>query len=187
MDITGNRVFLRPLTEDHLPILHEWRNSESFINLCSMRRNIVSFEDFQKELRSDFRRDRYQQMIVYRISQPCPIGTIFSYNFNQMDGHVFLTTYIEDKLNGIGYGAEAFFLYGLELFKKFNLYKIYTDIYSYNKLSISTLKHYSFVQEGCFKGHRLFNNQRCDLIRFAFYRENIDSAVKLMQRMKMVK
>ena len=107
--ISARGITLREITENDLPILHNWRNNDHFMTFCSTRRNTVDIDQFKQELMSDFKRDRHIQCLIMRIGRP--IGTIYSYGLNKTDGHVSITTYLVADNERRGYGAIAFALF----------------------------------------------------------------------------
>lgn len=181
--LIGRHILLRPLENQDLETLYKFRNSLSFINLCSVRRNTISIEEFKKELEKDFERDRHIQFLIEHKKNNQVVGTIYSYNFNKADGHAFITTYIDDQFQNKGYGAEAFILFLSYLFKTYSLYKVYTEVYEYNFPSLSALQNTDFSEEGRFKKHKLFDGKRYDLIRFAIYRSSLDKIDGFLSRL----
>jgi RimJ/RimL family protein N-acetyltransferase len=169
--IEGKRTVLRQIDESDLLTLHEWRNSPSYMGLCSTRRNTVSLCEFRREIAKDFSRDRYLQCIISRKNEA--IGTIYAYGLNRSDGHVFVTTYVKPGYEKSGSGAEAFILFVYHLFESLSLYKVYSEVYSYNQHSLSCLKNGGFIEEGRFVGHRLHAGQRFDLVRLSLFRERV--------------
>lgn len=180
MPLVGRRVHLREIIKSDLIILHKWRNTESFMSFCSTRRNKVSLDEFDEELSADFSQDRHKQYLIF--NQDVPVGTIYSYGLNHTDGHVYISIYIVPECERSGYGAEAFALFLWYLFESLSLYKVYTDAYSYNEHSISCLRHAGFVEEGRFKGHRIYCGERYDLIRLAFSQDEIPRLEKYVTR-----
>ncbi len=49
------------------------------------------------------------------------------------------------------------YVFSKYLFETFNLYKVYIEIYEYNKLSINTARRLKLSEEGRLLKHRLFN------------------------------
>ena len=169
--LKGRRIWLGEIKKEDIPILCEWRNDARFMSHCSTRRNNVLLRDFEKEIEFDFGRDRYLQCMIFKREKP--VGTIYSYNLNRTDGYVFVTIYIVGDYEKRGYGVEAFALFLFHLFQTIQLYKVYVEVYSYNQHSLDCLKKAGFIEEGRFKGHRFYQNQRHDLIRFAFFRKDL--------------
>jgi RimJ/RimL family protein N-acetyltransferase len=187
MEFETKHILLRPIEEKDLPLLHKWRNSVDFIKFCSVRRNPVGYEDFIAELKRDFEKDRHLQFIIEAKNKNVPIGTIYTYNLNLIDGYVFITVYLDGSYRRRGYGVEAVALLLRYLFESLPLHKIYMEVYAYNNLSMSILKRVNFVEEGRFKEHRFFEGGRHDLIRFAVYRNFLEEVVKFLDGLKSTK
>ncbi|MBI2482319.1 MAG: GNAT family N-acetyltransferase [Candidatus Vogelbacteria bacterium] len=177
------RVFLSPATEENINLLWQWRNSNSFRGLCSNRQDTLSLEEFSQELVGDNKRDRHEQYIICRTKDKLPVGTIFSYNYNSTHGYLSVTTYINDRYVSHGYGVEAFLLFGAYLFLTYDLYKIYTEVYAYNENSLKIMLKAGFKEEGRFRGHRLHNGSRSDLIRLAFFQEDIGPQLEWLKKL----
>jgi RimJ/RimL family protein N-acetyltransferase len=178
------RIYMRHICNSDLKILCQWRNSQDFRKYCSVRRNKISLPLFKKELQKDFRRDRHLQMLIFLKRTNKPIGTIYSYGLKKTDGYACVTTFLSRSYQKKGYGVEAVALFLYCLFSNYSLYKIYMDIYEYNKSSLSTIANAGFSEEGRFKEHRLYNGKRYDLFRYATYRKNLSKITKLLRRLK---
>lgn len=169
--IKWRRTSLHQLTDDNLPLLFNWRNSATFLYSLTARRELSTLEEFKTELKRDFSKDRHLQFIIHANGK-C-VGTIYSYSFNYLDKYCFLSVYTDDNLQGAGYGIEAVIAFCKYLFFDFNLFKIYFDIYEYNKKLISLLKKRNIRMEGQFKQQHIFNSERFDVLRFAIYSSDI--------------
>jgi len=185
--LCGKLVHLVPFDSSiHLPLLLAWRNEASFLANCTHHRNKLSFEEFEAELHNDFRNDRYEQYLIFREGKF--IGTIYSYDLKKTDGYIFVTTYVAIEARGTLACFEAFTLYLFHLFSSVpSLHKIYVEVYSYNTVSHKILIKAGFQEEGCFREHRLFGGQRHDLYRLAFYRNQLDSVRKQIERVMVQK
>lgn len=170
------RIRLRPAIENDYPLLFQWRNNPGYIKLCSTRRYSVNWQHFLKELKIDFRCNRHLQFLIELQSSQQPIGTIFSFSLNKIDGYVFITIFLEEKFVGKGFGVDAVALLIVHLFSILPIHKVYFDVFGYNDFSASALRGIGFAEEGRFKEHRVFEGVRYDLFRFAVYR---DSLVKI--------
>ena len=171
------------MAEADLSILCEWRNSDVFLKNCSNRRNHVTVEEFAIELKKDFERDRHEQFIIELRRAGEPIGTIYSYNFRSADGYAFVTTFLADGFRNKGYGAEAFAIFLYHLFTVHDLYKVYTEIYSYNGDSLKAMQGAGFTEEGRFRNQRLFKGARYDVLRYAVFRDDLPRARLFLQRL----
>ena len=186
-ELETKRISLRPIEETDYPVLFKWRNEFRFLSLFSAKREVISFESFIKEIKREFERNRHLQFIVSRKDTNKPIGTIFSFNFNPVDGYVFVNIYIDSEEENKGYGVEGIVLFVYYLFMFFPVRKICFEIFSYNNLSLSTMQNgsrYGFCEEGRFKEHRFFNGKHYDVFRFAIFRNSTDKISKLLERFK---
>lgn len=175
-NIEGKNIVLQKINNYNIYLLYEWRNNPSFLRYLTARPKIASFEDFQLELERDFTRDRHlQYLISYRNTF---FGTIYSYSYNNYDRYYFISifTLLEFKNSGLGITAVAIFC--KYLFKRYNLFKIYFDIYDFNSQLVSALIKRSFKIEGKFIKQHLYEGSRYDVIRFAIYLEDINAWAK---------
>src|SRR3989344_4383520 len=146
MILKGKRIWLRKYNYKDIPTLYNWRNTFAFRAYCSTRRNEVSLDEFRKEIFKDFKKDRHLQCIILRAGTE--IGTIYAYNLNRTDGYVYVPTFIDPKYEKSGYGAEAFSIFTYYLFRSLQLFKVYSEVYSYNTHSLSCFNQPEFVEEG---------------------------------------
>ncbi len=171
------RVRLVPLRDVHLPILHHWRNSATFLRNCTNRRSGIDYSGFVAELNGDFRRDRHEQFVVQRKSDGEFIGTVYSYNFNRVDAYAFITIFLQDDKQHLGYGVDGVALLLQHLFTTRGLFKVYMEVYEYNSAVINVIKKTGVMtEEGRFRKQRLWNGERYDVVRFAIF---IDSLVAI--------
>lgn len=184
-EIHAPLVVLSPLNESHLQTLFDWRNSSDFLQYCTNRRKILTLEEFKKELQKDFSFDRHRQYIISKKSDCEMIGTIYSYSFKPVDGNIFISTYLKTNSRSAIYGFESTTVFCLWLFSEYeSLHKIYMDVYEYNSISLSSLKKAGFVEEGRFKEHRLYDGKRWDMFRLAFYRSQLGSSKRFIDRVR---
>ena len=182
--LKGKRARLRPITEEvDLPILYKWRNNLDSLYLWSVRRYPVTFDEFTEEFRHDLETDKHVQMIIESNSTKEPVGAIYSYDVNFIDGYCFVTIYVDSPYVRKGYGAEALPLFVNYLFTYFNFYKIYMEVYGYNDISISGIQKAGFLEEGNFKEHRLYDGKRHNMLRFALYRNRLPYIRKFIGRL----
>ena len=112
--------------------------------------------------------DRHLQFLICINQQP--IGTIFTYSYNKVDKYAFVSVFIEDEYANRSYGIKSFLKLSQQLFgSSINLYKLYIDIYDYNKKMLSIIDKCKFSIEGVFKDQHLANGKRYDVYRYAIY------------------
>ncbi len=180
------RIFLRPAEKSDIPLLYIWRNTESYRELFSGRRNIISMEEFEVEYKRDAERLKHVQFLVCLKTNKNPIGLIYSYNYVPTDGHVFMGIFVDEHFRKIGYGAEATILFVKFLFDMYPIHKVLAEIYSYNKPSLSGSKNLGFVVEGEFKNHRFYKGRYWNVLRMALYRENLARLEKIHNKISLI-
>jgi RimJ/RimL family protein N-acetyltransferase len=173
MQIQHKNLVLAKLQPNDYEILFGWRNSASFLNYCTNRKPIENLEKFIKEIETDFSKDRHIQFLI--LFKEKAIGTIYSYGYNSFDRYCFITTYVCEEYKHLGLGIKAFIMFSELLFTKYNLFKIYSDVYEYNINSMSLFIKSKMKIEGTFIRQHLFEGDRYDVIRFAFYQDDITS------------
>jgi RimJ/RimL family protein N-acetyltransferase len=187
MKLETKDILLRPISESDLQILHAWRNTDSYMSLFVNRRNLASFEEFKFEFKKDLERQRHVQFLIVFKKTGEPIGLIYSYNANMIDGYVFMGTYIDDRFQRRGYGALATILFIKHLFDVYPIQKICLDIFSYNTASISGSVNLGFAKEGEFIRQRFWFGKYWNIIRLALFREDttkIDSLYEKLIRIR---
>lgn len=179
--MSDHSVILRPVDCKDYQFLFTIRNNFDDLHLWSIRRHpLYSIEQFSIEFENDLQTDKHVFLVIEYKKEP--VGFVFSYSPQFVDGNCFVTIYLlpETRLRGLGPFALGKFL--LYLFDTFNFYKVYCDVYSYNKASFSTLKTFGAEVEGCFREHRFWNGQRNDMIRFAIYASSKESINQIVNR-----
>lgn len=180
--LESSRIRLRPVEEKDYPLLHKWRNESKFLALVSPKRELVNFDKFALEMKRAFERDRHLQFMIELKETGLAVGTIYSFGLNLTDGYVFINVYVDEKYERFGYGAQAGILLLCYLFDFFPIFKVYFDVFGYNSHSLSTLTSAGFKEEGRFVGHRFYEGQRFDVIRFAAFRDSIQRIRKIEER-----
>lgn len=172
--IEGRRISLSQFEPEDFCLVYQWRTSNHYFNLCALGRKVVNFETFVRRFRRLTESGDSVQLVIRRKKDNVKIGYVLSYDTNRADGYTFVTVYLAPGNEQVGYGVETTFLMLDYLFRNFGLYKIYTDVWEYNQSSVECLKGANLKLEGRFRGHRLVNGVRHDLLRFAIYRLELE-------------
>jgi RimJ/RimL family protein N-acetyltransferase len=159
------------ITPDDVPILLKWRNSNSFLSLCTKRETTLTENQFREELRDDFRFDRCEQVLIVVDGEPA--GTAFSYRYSAAGRHVFVSIFLEEQYRGHAIGVYALANFVAGIFRRIDLHKIYLETYSFNTTVVRLLTRLGFSLEGEFKEHCMHRRGRHDLLTFAAYRETM--------------
>ena len=167
-----DRVKLRlPRTED-TDLLYQWRNDLTDLGLWYPRRHPIDRESFREEL------TRFEQEHVHiRLMIDCNgeiVGTVYSYDANLVHGWTYIAIFV-DKNHRMLRAAVAPIAWGLlveYLFKSFPFRKIYAEAYSFNKISLKTLKSAGLKLEAQIPQHFYWQGEHHDQYIFALYRED---------------
>lgn len=157
------RLILKPVENGDLNILSEWKNTEDFLIFVSSEKN----------------NRHHLQFMIYLKKENKPIGVVYTFSYNKLDGYMFLNVFIGKEYRRMGYGAEACIITICYIFDSFPIYKIYCDSLSSNTQSILMMEGAGLEKEGFLKGHRLCNGVRHNVIRFAIYQHNLGLIRKL--------
>ncbi|RYE50744.1 MAG: N-acetyltransferase [Sphingobacteriales bacterium] len=167
-----DKLQLTAYNDSYTNHLFVWRNTSLFLSNLTARPAIDDLRQFKTEIQRDFSTDRHEQFVI--LVDEYPVGTIYSYSLNKIDKYCFVSVFIIDTLISSGFGAKATILFCRYLFDKYELYKIYFDIYDYNKLVVALLKKKNISLEGEFKRQHIHNGTRHDVLRFALYKKDIE-------------
>ncbi len=135
------------------------------------RRELPTYEVFANDLEWRLKHTILAQVMICERNDETPIGTVYAYDANLVDGYAFGTIYLPDAYRRQKIGVEALILFIDYLFAYFPLRKLYSEVYGYNQPSLSMMRAAGVVEEGCFRAHRYFGGQYADLYRFALYQD----------------
>lgn len=120
-------------------------------------------------------------MIIINVSNDLPVGFIYGYDYNTLNGYIYLAIYIDEKSRNNVIGAEAGMLFLNYLVEKYPIRKVYCTVYEYNKPSFKMLKNAGFKTEGVLKEHRYFNGKYHNMYIVSLEREGV---LSLKERLK---
>lgn len=161
---------LAPLKAKYTPLLYEWESDVSSLFLWTARKAVSSETEFNEALASRLR-NYYHVFFMIEDSREKPVGFIYSYDANLVDGFVFVTTFLEPSSRRNGLGAKAGVLFYDYIFSYYPLRKVYCDVFDYNKDSLDAMKNAGFEVEGTFKQHRFFKGTYHTMYRLSLYRK----------------
>lgn len=160
LTIESKLVRLTECSRADIRTLYHWRISPIFLNTCTQRRHL-SFLEFCREIRNDFKTDRHEQYMIYSRNKSEAMGTIYSYGGNEIDSSVFVSIYIASEFQKKGIGVYAFATYIKYLFESKNIKQILFDVYATNHRVLDIfckthLKQYLSISEHTSKDRKIF-------------------------------
>lgn len=130
--------------------------------------NANSFEAFQQKFANKLFAN-YNDFLVIEVEGKFA-GFVASYDYKVVDGHIKGMIYIDPKYRS-GYVGMAGIEFANILFQYYNIHKIYTEVYSYNKYSISYHEKIGFTEECRLKDYKYFDGSYWDVIYYQISRE----------------
>lgn len=161
------RLVLRPVEEQDSTTLSRWESTEDY-----------------REYVSEVKIRHHLKFMICLKKSGSPVGVLYTFSYNKVDGFMFLNVFIEKRRRRLGYGAEACILAICTIFHHLPVYKIYCDAFSHNTQSIEMMRGAGLEQEGFLRGHRFYNGKRYDVARFAVHHENLGHLTNLLSRFK---
>lgn len=170
--LVGNWVYIRPVSRDDYPAIHEWRSDLRYLHLWQAQRRVLSFDEFIPEIESTIRTSIL--LTVVETSSNRPVGIVQAYNVNQVDRWAHLLMFLEPDSWSRGYALEAGILFTRYLFRNYGLRKLYAETVEYNEASLTLLRRIGFVEEGRRRHHTWYDDRYWDSLLLALYREEWD-------------
>lgn len=158
---------LRPLREEDLRTVLEWRNSEQ-IRENMYTTHIISWEEhwawFQKI------NDQSKKNHMVFTYENLPLGVINVSSIDEINNRCHWGFYIGEEAAPRGSGMAMGYL-GLQyIFEELGIRKLYGEVLGFNEASIKYHKKLGFIQEGHFREHILRGKQYIDIYCFAILR-----------------
>lgn len=162
LDLKGKYVKLIPFDEKHLDYLYEHLTTN----------NIEGFEDCELKQKNDLYKFMHNlniniKVFIKELSSNKTIGYIAGYNYNKVDGYIYITSILEEQNH---LNQEALKIFIDYLFKCFPIRKIYCEVYeNNNKLDI--FQKIGFSEEAILDQDVFFDGKYHNKHILAVYRE----------------
>ncbi len=138
MSINGQRIVLRALELEDLPLLHRWSNDEALWSLLGGWHFPVSREA-QRDWLLGLKGDPLNQRFGIEVAQHGLIGTANLVGIDWKNGTAEHGMMIGDSaLRGQGYGTEVISTVMRYAFDELGLHRLWTTIIEYNEASLAT-------------------------------------------------
>lgn len=145
--IIGERVILRPLGREDLPMMCKWRNDPearrflfSYLPI-SMAEEEVWFEGYLRQGKN--------RVFIAQTRDGKPIGYLLVSNIDHKNQNAEIGIHIDEKeYQGQGLGKDALRTLLRFLFSEMNLHRVYLYVHDYNERAINFYKKMGFVMEG---------------------------------------
>jgi len=163
---------LRPLAENDLRLVLNWRNSERIrINMYS--EELISWENHC----AWFSRIQNSDTTAYFVIEfkDKPIGIVNFTSIDRVHDKCSWGFYIGDTTAPRGSGTALGILGLVQAFEHLHIRKISAEVFAFNEASLRFHRKLGFVQEGCLSQHILKPNGYQDIVLFAKFFNNWDT------------
>ena len=165
--ITGNQIYIRPITEQDTDNIIRWRNSDS------VRPYFIYQKPFTKEGHLKWLKDMIYsgngfQFIVCRTEDDKPIGSTYLRDYDKECRKAEYGVFIgEAEEKGKGIGTEMLKLTMQFAFQEVKLHKVFARAFSDNLPSVKSFLHEGFQQEAYLKDEVYINGEYRDIVFLA--------------------
>jgi RimJ/RimL family protein N-acetyltransferase len=174
--IAGQRLRLRPIRRDDLPILRTWFDDPETMRFWGHPSPLVIEDQFEDDLKGRYARFDDAGYFLIELLDGTPIGRI---GYEQLDPqtrsaavHILLGT---QEVRGQGYGTEAMVTLLRYLFHQRNLHRVSLEVFAWNERAIRSYMKVGFVVEGRLRDDQFFDGQYHDSIPMSILRDEFDA------------
>ncbi|MFC5604404.1 GNAT family N-acetyltransferase [Sporosarcina koreensis] len=154
----GERIRLRKMAMEDVPIYHEWRNDIEVMQYTSPSLDVYTYTDTENFVKNITGSHNSKGYIIEEISTGKPIGVTSLINIDYRNRNAECIIDIGEKNYwSKGFGREAFQLLLEFAFKELNLHKVFLRVFSYNERAIRLYQKLGFNEEGNLK-EQLYRN-----------------------------
>lgn len=165
--LTGTKITLRALTEEHTPWIVKWRkNPEVCRNLYSQTE--ITTDSHLRYFNAQVVTGRCVQFVIYTNADMQPVGSVFLKNIDTQSHKAEYGIFIgEDIARRRGYGSEAARLIVDYGFHTLDLNRIYLSVLNDNLSAIASYEKAGFLKEGLLRQDFCRNGQFHDVVLMA--------------------
>lgn len=165
--ITGDRIYLRPITEADTPLIIRWRNSEGVRPFFIYQKPFTE-EGHKQWLKTMIESGNGYQFIICSKADDTPIGSTYLRDYDKECKKAEYGMFIgEPDWKGKGIGTEALKLTIQFAFEDIHLHKVFSRIFSDNQSSIQSVLRGGFEEEAYLKDEVFVNGTYRDIVLLA--------------------
>lgn len=162
--IEGERIYLRPITEEDTDMVLEWRNSKPVVENFIYRKPITR-EDHLHWLKTRVNTGEVIQFIICDKKTGRGVGSSYMQHIDMQNETAEFGIFMGNTEGlGKGVGTEANALTVSYAFQELGLHKLYSRVLSYNIASRKMLERVGYSEEGYFKDELVIEGKRTDVV-----------------------
>jgi diamine N-acetyltransferase len=171
--IVGERIRLRAIEYEDLPMLVEWRNNPQ-VNRFFFEHEPLSLVMQREWFERSLQRKDEKFWIVETIDEAEPIGTVALVNIDWRNrkAEVGRVLIYPQEYRGSGYGIELMSLVLKFGFEHLNLNRLYCEVFADNRAALALYGRMGFREEGQFRKHIYRDGHYEDVIYLACLRDD---------------
>jgi diamine N-acetyltransferase len=179
--LEGERLYLRPLEREDLPLLRRWANDPEVRCLTGETTPMsgAGAEDFFEKVRAD--RDRVWFIIVLKENDQaigeCGLLRMFP-AWRTTDLSIILG---EKAAWGLGYGTEAMRLLLDYAFGALNFHRVAIGVVGFNEKALRFYEKAGFKREGVQRDGYYYNHRYCDFVMMSILEEEFRARYPLKE------
>jgi len=171
--IKGYLVRLRPIQEEDLPLVLQWRNS------AEVRKYLLNDEPIPPEAHQQWfeslEKDNRKRVFLIVSREERPLGLVQLFAIDRENGHAEWGFYVADpELRRAGFGAEAEYLILCCAFDELGLQRVYCCTLASNQPVLALHERFGFRREGVLRRHICRGNRYEDLVMMGILREEFE-------------
>lgn len=168
-ELCGVRIRIRSLHPGDETQLYEWAADAQERWLWREELGIVTFDDFNKQLRSAFAANE-PHFIVEGLQSGRMIGWVYADQFSAMHRRCHMHVYVVPEARSYGAGAEAAIYFLDYLFGWLDMRKVIAEALVAQHVARKMAEYWGFQVEGVFREERWLGCQPYDVVRLAILR-----------------
>lgn len=145
----GERLRLRKMSLEDVPIYHQWRNDMEVMYFTNPALDVYTYADTESFVQAIIESHYAKSYVIEEWESEKPIGVTALTNIDYKNRNAECIIDIGDKNYwGKGFGREAFQLLLDYAFLEMNLHKVYLRVFSFNERAIRLYQKLGFQTEG---------------------------------------
>jgi len=169
---SGNTVYLRPLSQEDVPLLTQWINDPDVTQYLN-RVFPISFLEEERWVENLGKSSEHEIVLGICLKHDELIGTIGLHRIDWINRTAITGTLIDaEEHRSKGYGTEAKMLLLDVAFNTLGLRKIVSHVFSFNGRSARYSEKCGYKREGVLKQHHFRNGEFHDELVLAVFRDD---------------
>lgn len=162
--IIGKTVYLRPITDEDMDLIINWRNSDA-VRPYFIYQKPFTKEGHEKWMETMIRSGLGYQFIVCRIEDDMPVGCTYLRDYDRENSKIEYGVFLgSEDVKGKGIGTEILGLTLEYAFNQLNIHKVFARAFADNAASVGSFLKGGFEKEAYLKDEVCVNGEYRDIV-----------------------